>query len=157
MNTDVFALRNVDYSEKGMELEIVVEGESRLQTVIYSALDYSGEKWYYTQEGHQYILDARSRRGRQRFMKGYLDKIPVIVRQPIIVGQDVDQPQNLFYYGAIAIEEHGFKRELLAVVMKKSNVNVIWDLYWVEKNKVPRKVAVLYQTKGVGRYLRGRW
>jgi len=99
MNTDVFALRNVDYSEKGMELEIVVEGESRLQTVIYSALDYSGEKWYYTQEGHQYILDARSRRGRQRFMKGYLDKIPVIVRQPIIVGQDVDQPQNLFYYG----------------------------------------------------------
>ena|GEM_PF-1310977 len=157
MSTDVFALRNVDYSEKGIELEIIVEGQCELQTVIYSALDYSGEKWYYTQEGHQYILDARSRRGRQRFVKGYLDKIPVIVRQPIIVGRDSDQPQNLFYYGAVAIEEHGFKRELLAVVMKKSSINVIWDLYWVEKNKAPRKVAVLYRAKGGGRYLGRRW
>jgi len=52
-STDVFALRNVDYSEKGMELEIIVEGQIRLQTVIYSALDYLGEKWYYTEEGHQ--------------------------------------------------------------------------------------------------------
>ena len=44
---DVFSLHNVDYSEKGMELEIIVEGQIRLQTVIYSTLDYSGEKWYY--------------------------------------------------------------------------------------------------------------
>jgi len=153
---DVFSLHNVDYSEKGMELEIIVEGQIRLQTVIFSALDYLGEKWYYTEEGHRYILDARSRRGRQRFVKGYLDRIPVIVRQPIIVGRDSDQPQNLFYYGAVAIEEHGFKRELLAVVMKKSNVNVVWDLYWVEKNEVPRKIAVLYRAKGAGRYLTGR-
>jgi hypothetical protein len=153
---DVFSLRNVDYSEKGMVQEIIVEGRRKRQTVIYSALDYLGEKWYYTEEGHRYILDARSRRGRQWFVKGYLDKIPVIVRQPIIVGQDSDQPQNLFYYGAVAIEEHGFKRELLAVVMRKSNVNVVWDFYWVEKNKVPRKVAVLYRTKGAARYLRGR-
>jgi len=116
MSTDVFALHNVDYSEKGMEQGIIVEGRRKLQTVIYSTLDYLGEKWYYTEEGHRYILDARSRRGRQRFVKGYLDKIPVIVRQPIIVGRDSDQPQNLFYYGAVAIEEHGFKRELLAVV-----------------------------------------
>jgi len=157
MSTDVFALHNVDYSEKGMEQEIIVEGRRKLQTVIYSTLDYLGEKWYYTEEGHRYILDARSRRGRQRFVKGYLDRIPVIVRQPIIVGRDSDQPQNLFYYGAVAIEEHGFKRELLAVVMKKSNVNVVWDLYWVEKNKAPRKVAVFYRAKGAGRYLRGRW
>ena len=150
---DVFSLRNVDYSETGMELEIIVEEQRKLQTVIYSTVDYLGEKWYYTEEGHRYILDARSRRGRQRFVKGYLDKIPVIVRQPMIVGQDSDQPQNLFYYGAVAIEEHGFKRELLAVVMKKSNISVVWDLYWVEKNKVPRKVAVLYRAKGAGRYL----
>ena len=44
---DVFSLRNVDYSEKGMEQEIIVEGQIRLQMVIYSTLDYSGEKWYY--------------------------------------------------------------------------------------------------------------
>ena len=44
---DVFSLCNVDYSEKGMEQEIIVEGQIRLQTVIYSTLDYSGEKWYY--------------------------------------------------------------------------------------------------------------
>ena len=156
MSTDVFALRNVDYSEKGAELEIVVEEQIRLQTVVYSALDYSGEKWYYTEEGHRYILDARSRRGRQRFVKSYLDRIPVIVRQPIIVGRDSDQPQNLLYYGAVAIEEHGFKRALLAVVMSKSNISVVWDFYWVEKNKVPRKVAVLYRTKGAARHLRGR-
>lgn len=156
MTTDVLALRNVDYSEKGAELEIIVEGQHKLQTVIYAAVDYQGEKWYYTQEGHQYILDARSRRGRQRFVKDYLDKIPTIVRQPIIVGRDSDQSQNLLYYGAVAIEEHGFRRELLAVVMKKSNISVIWDFYWVEKNKVPRKVAVLYRTKGAVRYLRGR-
>ena len=72
------------------------------------------------------------------------------------MGRDSDQPQNLFYYGAVAIEVHGFKRELLAVVMKKSNVNVVWDLYWVEKNKLPGKVAVLYRSKGAGRYLTGR-
>jgi hypothetical protein len=53
MSTDAFALRNVDYSEKGMELEIIVEGQIRLQMVIYSALDYLGEKWYYTEEGHR--------------------------------------------------------------------------------------------------------
>ncbi len=156
MSTDVFALRNVDYSEKGARLEIIVDGQRKLQTVIYAGVDYQGEKWYYTEEGHRYILDARSRRGRQRFVKGYLDEIPVIVRQPIIVGQDSDQPQNLFYYGAVAIEEHGFKKELLAVVMKKSNINVVWDFYWVEKNKLPRKVVVLYRTKGAARYLRGR-
>ncbi len=156
MTTDVFALRNVDYSEKGAALEIIIEGQGKRQAVIYAGVDYQDEKWYYTQEGHRYILDARRRRGRQRFVKDYLDKIPVIVRQPIIVGRDSDQPQNLLYYGAVAIEEHGFKRELLAVVMKKSNISVIWDFYWVEKNKVPGKVAVLYRAKGAARYLRGR-
>ena len=44
---DVFSLRNVDYSETGMELEIIVEEQRKLQTVIYSTLDYLGEKWYY--------------------------------------------------------------------------------------------------------------
>ena len=53
MSTDVFDLHNVDYSEKGMELEIIVEGQRKLQTVVYSALDYLGEKWYYTEEGHR--------------------------------------------------------------------------------------------------------
>jgi len=31
---DVFSLHNVDYSEKGMEQEIIVEGQRRPQTVI---------------------------------------------------------------------------------------------------------------------------
>jgi len=48
---DVFSLHNVDYSEKGMELEIIVEGQRKLQTVIYSTVDYQGEKWYYGGRG----------------------------------------------------------------------------------------------------------
>ena len=44
---DVFSLHNEDYSEKGTEQEIIVEGQRKLQTVIYSTVDYQGEKWYY--------------------------------------------------------------------------------------------------------------
>ena len=44
---DVFSLHNVDYSEKGTEQEIIVEEQRKLQTVMYSTVDYLGEKWYY--------------------------------------------------------------------------------------------------------------
>ena len=44
MSTDVFALRNVDYSEKGAELEIVVEEQRKRQAVIYAGVDYQGDR-----------------------------------------------------------------------------------------------------------------
>ena len=44
MSVDVFSLRNVDYAEKGTQVEIVVAGRPRPQTVIYTVLDYQGEK-----------------------------------------------------------------------------------------------------------------
>jgi hypothetical protein len=71
MSTDVFTLRNVDYSEKGVRLEIVVEGQRKLQTVIYAGVDHQGEKWYYTQEGHQFSVEVlyRTRRAR-KYLRG---------------------------------------------------------------------------------------
>ena len=153
---DVFSLCNVDYSEKGMELEIIVEGQRKLQTVIYSTVDYQGEKWYYTQEGHQYILDARRGRVSQRFVTGYLDKIPVIIRQPIATGRDVRYKENYLYFGEIAVAECGYKKELFVVLMKKANINVVWNFYWLEDGKIPHSVDVLYRTRRAGKYLRGR-
>lgn len=125
MSTDVFALRNVDYSEKGMEQEIIVEAQRQLQTVIYAGVDYQGERWYYTQEGHRYILDARRERVSQRFVTDYLDKIPVIIRQPIATGRDVRYKENYLYFGEIAVAERGYRKELFVVLMKKTTINVV--------------------------------
>ena len=47
MSIDVFTLRDVDYSEKGTQVGIIVAGRPRPQTVIYTVLDCQGEKCYY--------------------------------------------------------------------------------------------------------------
>jgi hypothetical protein len=156
MSNDVFALRNVDYSEKGAELEIVIEGQGKRQTVIYAGVDYQGEKWYYTQEGHQYILDARRGRVSQRFVIDYLDKIPVIIRQPVATGRDVRYKENYLYFGEIPVAERGYKKELFVVLMKKTNINVVWNFYWLEDGKIPHSLDVLYRTRRARKYLRGR-
>lgn len=101
----------MDYSEKGAELEVLVAGRLRSQTVIYSSVDHEGEKWYYTKEGHQYILDARRKRASQRFVLRYLDKIPVLVRQPIATGRDINCQDNYFYFGEITVLERGRKNQ----------------------------------------------
>jgi len=112
--------------------------------------------WYYTEEGHQYILDARRRRAGQRFVTGYPDKIPVIIRQPIAIGKGVRCKENHFYFGEIAVAERGYKKELFVVLMRKTNINVVWNFYWLEDGKIPHGVDVFYRTRRARKYLRGR-
>ena len=136
------------------EPEISVQGRMVTQTVIYSSVDYLGEKWYYTQEGHRYIMGSRRERAQQQFVEGYLDKIPIIVRQPVAVGKDAGQDENYLSFGEVSVAEHGRKKELFAVVMKKTNANVVWNLYWLEGHKIPHRVEILYRTKAARKYLR---
>lgn len=152
---DIYHLLKVDYSEQGKVIEVSVHGRMVAQTVIYSGVDYRGEKWYYTQEGHKYIRDSRRGRVQQQFVEAYLGKIPVIVQQPVAVGKDASQDENHLYFGEIPIAEHGRRKELFAVVMKKTNVNVVWNFYWLEGHKIPRRVEILFRTRVARRYLRG--
>jgi len=156
MSVDVFTLRDVDYSEKGTRVEIVVAGRPRPQTVIYAVLDYQGEKCYYTEEGHRYILDSRHSRTIQRLAVGYLDKIPRIIRQPIGVGKDPQEMQTILYFGEIGIKEHAYKKRLFAVVVKEGLVRVIWNFYWLENGKIPERIRLVYRTRRIRRYVRKR-
>lgn len=156
MSVDVFTLQDVDYSEKGTQVEIVIAGRPRPQMVIYTVLDYQGEKCYYTKEGHRYILDSRHSRTIQRFAVNYLDRIPRIIRQPIGVGEDPKERQTILYFGEIAVKEHAYRKRLFAVVVKEGLVKVIWNFYWLEDGKMPARVRLVYQTKRIRRYVRKR-
>jgi hypothetical protein len=156
MSVDVFTLRGVDYSERGTQTEIVVAGQSRPQTVIYAVLDYQGEKCYYTEEGHRYILDSRRSRTIQRFTVNYLDRIPRIIRHPIGIGKDLGQMQTVLYFGEIAIEEHAYRKRLFVVVVKEGLVKVIWNFYWLENARIPDRVKLVYRTNQIRRYVRKR-
>ncbi|MGB0383815.1 MAG: hypothetical protein ACPGWR_03245 [Ardenticatenaceae bacterium] len=156
MSNNVWSLKNVDYSEKGKQFEVVVEGQVKQQTTIYTALDYAGNKWYYTEEGHSYILDSRRRRGSHWFVERYLSKIPVIVRNPIIIGRDPLDKNKKFYYGLISVAEHNYQKLLFVVVMQTLPKMVVWNFYWLEQQRVPSNVIILYRTKWARRHLRGR-
>ena len=38
--------------------------------------------------------------------------------------------------------------------MKKSNINVVWNFFWVQAGKVPRYVDITFRTRKARRYLR---
>ena len=52
--------------------------------------------------------------------------------------------------------ECGYKKELFVVLMKKANINVVWNFYWLEDGKIPHSVDVLYRTRRARKYVRGR-
>ena len=46
-----------------------------------------------------------------------------------------------------AVKEHRNKKELLAVVLKKTNINVVWNFYWLEDFVIPHHVEILQSFK----------
>lgn len=143
----IYTLEQVDYSERGSRIEIIVDGVPRPQTVIFSGLDCFGETYYFTEEGLRYITDSRLDRSRQKFVLHYLDKIPKTMKNPMQFGRSLKEPDNFIYFQKYAIKEHRHKNELLAVVLKKSNINVVWNFYWIEDGKVPSHVEILQRFK----------
>jgi hypothetical protein len=143
----IYNLTQVDYSAHGQIVEIVVDGVPKPQTVIFSGLDCFGETYYFTEEGLRYITDSRHDRPRQKFVLHYLDKIPKTMKNPMQFGHNLKEPDNFIYFQKYAIKEHRHKNELLAVVLKKSNINVVWNFYWIEDGKVPSHIEILQRFK----------
>jgi hypothetical protein len=75
----LYRLRQVDYSQQGETIHVIIDGIAKPQTIIYSAADYFGEKYHFTEEGWRYIKDSREERLEQRFVLNHLDKIPTIL------------------------------------------------------------------------------
>ena len=114
------------------------------------------KKCYYTEEGHRYILHSRHGRTIQRFAIDYLDRISRIIRQPIGVARDPQDAQTVLYFGEIAVEEYAYRKRLFVVVVKKDVVRVVWNFYWLENEKIPDRVRLIYRTRYIRRYVRKR-
>jgi len=143
----IYSLKHVDYTERGQQVEIIVDGSPKIQTVIFTGTDCFGEIYYFPEEGLRYITDSRLDRSRQKFVLHYLDKIPKTLKAPILFGHNLKEPDNFIYLQKYAIKEHHNSNELLAVVLKKSNINVVWNFYWIEDEKLPSHVEILQRFK----------
>jgi hypothetical protein len=129
------------------ELRLLLTVFPKKQTVIFTGIDCFGETYYFTEESLRYITDSRLDRFRQRFILHYFDKIPKILKTPMKFGRNLKEPDNFIYFQKYAIKEHRNKKELLAVVLKKSNINVVWNFYWIEDGKVPSHIEILQSFK----------
>jgi len=146
-NAGLYNLKNVDYSARGQTIEIIVDGVPKPQTVIFAGNDYWGEKYYFTEQGLRYIQDSRLTRDWQNFVLNYFNKIPIILKSPQLVARDIRYPDHYLFFDKFAIKEHNNKRRLLGVVVIKSNINVVWNFYWLEENKEPRATEIIYKRK----------
>jgi hypothetical protein len=154
IDAGLYRLKQVDYSQRGEIIYVVVNGVAKPQTVIYSAEDCFGEKYYFTEEGLRYIKDSREERPEQQFVLNHLDKIVTILKTPIIVGKSKIYKNNFLYFKPIATKERNYKKLLFVVLLKKSNFNVVWNFYYVEGNKISEATEVFYKTKDAKKYLR---
>jgi len=41
---------------------------------------------------------------------------------------------------------------LLGVVLNKSNINVVWNLYWLESNSLPETIEIIYKSKSMKKH-----
>ena len=153
-SANIYNLKHVDYSERGQRVEIIVEGIPKRQTIIFSGIDYSGEKYYFTEEGLRYITDSRNERPDQELALKYLGKIPTLLNAPLMIGRNLKKPENFLYFKEFAIKERLYRKFLFIAILKKSNINVIWNFYYLSENKVPRKVEIIYRNQGSAKYLR---
>ena len=154
INTNIYNLEQVDYSQRGQTVEVIVEGIPKRQTIIFSGIDCFGNTYYFTEQGLRYIADSRNERPEQKLVLNYLDKIPVILNAPLIIGRNLKKPENFLYFQEVAIRERRYQKFLFNVVLKKSNINVVWNFYYLSENKVPKKVDIIYRTRGSARYFR---
>lgn len=141
----LYNLKNVDYSERGEIGQIIVDGVPKLQTVIFTGTDCFGEKYYFTEQGLRYIQDSRLKRPRQHFVLHYFDKIPIILRSPQLVARDMDHRNNYLFCSEVAVKENGNKKCLLCVLVIKSNINAVWNFYWLQENKLPKAAEIIYK------------
>ncbi len=143
----IYNLKRVDYSERGRQVEIIVEGVPKPQTVIFSGTDCFAEKYYFTEQGLRYIRDSRLKRHRQNFVLNYIAKIPIILGSPQLVARNIDKSKHYLFCDKIAIREYGNKKCLLGVVLIKANINVVWNFYWLQENRVPIETEIIYKSK----------
>lgn len=134
---NIFSLEGVDYSDRGKKVKIEVDGVAKTQTIVFAGLDYFDATCFFTQESLKYITDSRLRRRSQKFVLNYFDKIPKILKVPLLLGRNRNEPNNFIYCQRYAINEHQNRKELLAVVLKKSNISVVWNFYWRQAGKIP--------------------
>ncbi len=153
-SANIYNLKHVDYSERGQAVEIIVDSVPKRQTIIFSGNDYSGEKYYFTEEGLRYITDSRNDRSIQKFVLKHLDKIPTIIKTPLFVGRNLERSDNYLYVKEVTFKERLFQKLLFAVVLKKSNINVVWNFYWLNESKVSKTTEIIHKSKGSAKYLR---
>jgi hypothetical protein len=79
---------DVDYSCQGQKIDIA--DDIPTQTILYSAIDVFNQPVYFSIEAEQYIRTSRQRKAWQRYILNYLDRIPLILRDPTIVVVDPD-------------------------------------------------------------------
>jgi len=150
----LYRLKQVDYSQQGETIHVIIDGITKPQTIIYSATDYLGEKYHFTEESWRYIKDSREERLEQRFVLNHLDRIPTILKEPIIVGKSGDNAQHHLYFRPMAIAESHYKKLLFVVVLRKSVHNLVWNFYYVKNDKIPETTQVFFKTKEAKKYLR---
>jgi hypothetical protein len=153
-SANIYYLKDVDYSERGYAAEIIVDGVPKRQTIIFSGTDYFGEKYYFTEEGLRYITDSRQERSIQEFVLKHLAKIPTILKTPLFIGRNLERAAHYLYFKDIAFKERLFQKLLFTVVLKKSNINVVWNFYWLNESKVSKATEIIYKSKGSAKYLR---
>jgi hypothetical protein len=155
IDSGLYRLKNVDYSQRGEIVSIIVDGIVKPQTVIFSGVDYFGERYYFTEEGGRYIIDSRHKRSGQDFILKHLDKIPAVLKSPIIVARHPQKASsNYLFLKDTSFSESSHKKILLLVVLKKSNINVVWNCLWQEGNKVPEGSEIIFRSRNAKRYLR---
>ncbi|MGH7599365.1 MAG: hypothetical protein ACREOI_23650 [bacterium] len=147
-SASIYNLKHVDYAERGQQLEIIVDGVPKRQTIIFSGTDYFGEKYYFTEQGLRYIQDSRHKLPWQNFVLNYLHKIPIILRAPQYAAISKINSVRFLFYDRIAIKVRRKQKCLLCVVLTKSNINVVWNFYWVERNDIPETAEIIYRSKG---------
>jgi hypothetical protein len=96
-SANIYSLKQVDYTERGQQVEVIVGGVAKRQTVIFSGIDYWGEKYYFTEQGLRYIQDSRHKLPGQNFILNYLHKIPIILKAPQCAAVSKINPTPLFF------------------------------------------------------------
>lgn len=154
IDPNLYRLKQVDYSQRGEVVSIIVDGAIKPQTVIFTGTDCFGERYYFTEEGLRYITDSRRKRPEQHFILEHLEKIPSVLKSPVVVAHHPKLPSNYLFFKDATFPELDRKKFLLLVVLKKSNINVIWNFLWQEGNKVPQDSEIIFRSRGAKKYLR---
>jgi len=116
---------------------IFVADDVPLQTILYSVEDVFGNQVFYTEEAEKYITNTRGSRITQKYILGYLDKIPPILRDPSIVIIDPEDAteRTLVYYKEIYVREKK-KQILFALIVKHKKERFVYNLHPQESGKV---------------------